>query len=193
MAKQKTNEEEKEECPHDLIPRAIIFAFNAHSGQYRKISGQQYIIHPLRISEFLLLNFRSHPDLDSLRAAAILHDTIEDTWASEKEIEHEFGEKISSLVKELTKPEFPDKKERHTNYLGTLKNGSDNAKIIKLADIYDNVVLSTNEDPKWKNFLLESKEILEEMKLKKQNIKYNNLKTQLINIIDEKLKKYEQN
>ena len=177
-----------EEKYEGLLPDAIIFAFNAHSGQYRKLSPQQYIIHPLRVSEFLLKNFSHHSNINEMRIAAVLHDTVEDTWASIKDIEKEFGNKIARIVFEVSKPEGKDKKEIHIKYLELLKNSSDEAKIIKLADIFDNAILSTDNNPKWKSFLLESKETLELSELKKEDKIYETIKRETLKIINKKLK-----
>jgi (p)ppGpp synthase/HD superfamily hydrolase len=183
--------EELEEKYEDLIPKAIIFAFNAHSGQYRKVHPHQYIIHPLRVSEFLLKNFRLHPNLNLMRAAAVLHDTIEDTWVSEKDIEQQFGKKIAELVVELTHPEIEDKTDRLNNYIKLLITASDEAKIIKLADIFDNVVLSTDNHPRWKTFLKDKKIMLSSIDLKEKNSTYDKIKAEVLSKIDEKLKQYE--
>jgi (p)ppGpp synthase/HD superfamily hydrolase len=132
----------------NLMPEAIIFAFNAHSGQYRKIHPHQYIIHPLRVSEFILKNFGNHPNVDIMRTAAVLHDTVEDTWATIDNIKSNFGEEVSEIVFDVSKPEIKESEERNKKYLEMLKNAKDESKIVKIADIFDNVVLSTDNDLK---------------------------------------------
>jgi len=185
-----THDQELEEKYEGLIPDAIIFAFNAHSGQYRKLSPKPYIIHPLRVSEFLLKNFNHRKDIQVLRVAAILHDTIEDTWVTEDKIKDEFGEEIAKLVIELTVPEDGTKQERYEKYLEILKNASDSAKIVKLSDIFDNVI-ATNMAEKWKMFLATSKDTLNILELKSDDVKFEKIKKELIEIIDEKLMQYE--
>ena len=180
-----------EEKYEGLMPDAIIFAFNAHSGQYRKDYPMQYIIHPLRVSEFLLKNFSSHPEISSMRIAAVLHDTVEDTWVTENDVEEKFGKKISSLVRELTHPDIADKKEMHEKYIRSLRESSDESKIIKLADIFDNVVLSTDDTKKWRHFIKSCKELLESLELREKNKTYENLKSELLNILEEKLRQHE--
>jgi (p)ppGpp synthase/HD superfamily hydrolase len=176
-----------------LMPDAIIFAFNAHSGQFRKIEPLQYIIHPLRVSEFLLKNFNKHPNIEKMRIAAILHDTVEDTWATIEDIEKNFGKEIEELVFEVSKPEIKDKKERNNKYIEILKKGKDESKIIKLADIFDNIILSTDNDLKWKEFISNTKNILEELELKEHDETFTKIKKELLKIINERLDNYEKN
>jgi (p)ppGpp synthase/HD superfamily hydrolase len=176
-----------EEKNDALMHEAIIFAFNSHSGQYRIMNSEQYIIHPLRVNEFLLKNFGHHPSIEKMRIAAILHDTVEDTWVNLEDIEKKFGAEIKEIVSELSKPNISDIEEKNKLYLDCLCNAKDESKIIKLADIFDNVVISTDDNPKWKNLFLKSKNILETMTLKNPDSKYEHIKTELLKIINKKL------
>ncbi len=81
-----------------LLERAFDYASDAHRHQTRK-SGDPYISHPLAVAEILI-------DLkldDATIAAALLHDTIEDTDATVDDIRELFGEEICVLVEGLTK------------------------------------------------------------------------------------------
>ena len=81
-----------------LLNRAYVYAMKAH-GQQRRASGALYISHPLEVAKIL-----TDLKLDEATiAAALLHDTIEDTDATKDEIEGLFGDEISSLVEGLTK------------------------------------------------------------------------------------------
>lgn len=81
-----------------IITQAFAFAKKAHLGQ-KRISGEDYIAHPLRAAEFL-----AELGLDaSTIAACLLHDTIEDTKLTLTEIKKEFGEEIAFLVEGVTK------------------------------------------------------------------------------------------
>jgi RelA/SpoT family (p)ppGpp synthetase len=82
----------------DLLNRAYVYAMRAHGGQTRA-SGDPYISHPLEVAAILT-------DLkldDATIAAALLHDTIEDTDATRAEIDRLFGHEIGRLVEGLTK------------------------------------------------------------------------------------------
>ncbi len=81
-----------------LLQRAYVFSAKVHDGQER-LSGEPYLIHPLEVAG-LLADMR----MDSITvAAALLHDTLEDTLTTPDEIERLFGEKVAFLVEGLTK------------------------------------------------------------------------------------------
>ncbi len=82
----------------ELLNRAFVYAMKAHGTQTRA-SGDPYFSHPLEVAAILT-------DLkldDATIAAALLHDTIEDTKATRAQIEKQFGKDISALVEGLTK------------------------------------------------------------------------------------------
>ena len=81
-----------------VIQKAYLFASAAHEGQ-RRLSGEPYIVHPLEVG-IILAGLK----LDtSTIAAALLHDTVEDTGTSLDMIEKAFGEEIARLVDGVTK------------------------------------------------------------------------------------------
>ncbi len=81
-----------------LLNRAYVYAMKAH-GDQRRASGDPYFSHPIEVAAILT-------DLkldDATIAAALLHDTIEDTAATRAEIDSLFGPDIGALVEGLTK------------------------------------------------------------------------------------------
>jgi GTP diphosphokinase / guanosine-3',5'-bis(diphosphate) 3'-diphosphatase len=81
-----------------LLNRAYVYAMKAH-GDQRRASGDPYFSHPIEVAAILT-------DLkldDATIAAALLHDTIEDTEATRAEIDSLFGPDIGRLVEGLTK------------------------------------------------------------------------------------------
>ena len=81
-----------------LLNRAYVYAMQAHGAQ-KRASGDPYFAHPLEVAAILT-------DLkldDATIAAAVLHDTIEDTEATLEEINRSFGREIGDLVDGLTK------------------------------------------------------------------------------------------
>src|SRR3954447_16371581 len=81
-----------------LLDRAYVYAMMAHGSQTRA-NGDLYFGHPLEVAAILT-------DLkldDATIAAAVLHDTVEDTAATLDEINKTFGPQIGSLVDGLTK------------------------------------------------------------------------------------------
>ncbi len=93
-------EEEYGEKDRVLLFKAYDFAKEAHANQ-KRASGEPYFIHPCEVAEILI-----DLGLDAATiAAALLHDVIEDTSATEEDIRTEFGEEVLSLVSGVTKLE----------------------------------------------------------------------------------------
>lgn len=95
----------EDELDHALnqLQNAIELARASHTGQFRK-SGEPYFIHPIRVAH---LAARHWMDFSSVMAA-LLHDVVEDTPVTIKEIQDQFGKDIGLLVDGLTKAENPD-------------------------------------------------------------------------------------
>ncbi len=117
----------------DAIIDAVIFAARKHQGHVRKDeTGSPYITHPLAVARTITTIGKIH-DL-SILIAAILHDTIEDTDTTQSEIRESFGEKILSIVLELTDDKSLKKMVRKQQQVIHASQLSWEAKIIKLAD-----------------------------------------------------------
>jgi len=81
-----------------VIRKAYERAAIAHSGQ-RRLSGEEYVNHPLEVAAIL-----ADLELDAATiAAALLHDTVEDTALTAEEVESEFGPEVARLVDGVTK------------------------------------------------------------------------------------------
>ncbi len=81
-----------------MIEKAYDFALSAHKSQKRH-SGDPYISHPLAVADILL-----SLKLDtSTIITGLLHDTLEDTFTTEKDLKNEFGEDVVKLVNGVTK------------------------------------------------------------------------------------------
>ena len=74
----------------ELVEKAYTFAQKAHEGQYRQ-SGEPYIIHPVEVG-LILAKMKMDPITVS---AGLLHDVLEDTHITKKDLEREFGEEIA--------------------------------------------------------------------------------------------------
>ncbi|MEK9662830.1 MAG: RelA/SpoT family protein, partial [Alphaproteobacteria bacterium] len=82
----------------DALNRAYVFSMQAHGAQQRA-SGDPYFTHPLEVAGIL-----TRYKLDSASiVTALLHDTLEDTTATEEEIRRQFGPEIAHLVDGVTK------------------------------------------------------------------------------------------
>src|SRR5580692_10195926 len=81
-----------------LIRKAWDFCVQHHEGQMRA-SGEPYIIHPLEVAEVL-----AEMKMDATAiAAGLLHDAVEDTPATNEEIEAGFGDQVAHIVEGVTK------------------------------------------------------------------------------------------
>ena len=123
-----------------LLNKAYVYAMQKHGSQTRA-SGDPYFSHPLEVAAILT-------DLkldEETIAVALLHDTIEDTDATRKEIDELFGEKIGFLVEGLTKIKRIDlvskKAEQAENLRRLLLAISDDIRVllVKLADRLHNM------------------------------------------------------
>ena len=93
--------------------KAIEFAARAHTGQFRKGSHVPYIIHPLAVAKILI----EYECPEEVVIAAILHDTVEDTKVTLKQIQKEFGTRVAQIVQGASEPRKSDpweKRKLHT-------------------------------------------------------------------------------
>jgi GTP diphosphokinase / guanosine-3',5'-bis(diphosphate) 3'-diphosphatase len=86
----------EEHC--EFVKRAYEFAKHSHREQYRK-SGEPYIIHPIQVAG-ILADLEMDP---ATVAAGFLHDVVEDTDVTLKDIEREFNDEVAMLVDGVTK------------------------------------------------------------------------------------------
>ena len=96
LAKFKLYDNDKDDI--DLIIRAYNYAYKKHFG-VKRISGDDYITHPLNVAMILT---DINADAECM-AAALLHDTIEDTDSTKEEITRLFGSTVALLVDGVTK------------------------------------------------------------------------------------------
>ncbi len=80
------------------VYRAYLFGAQLHEGQSR-VSGEPYIYHPIAVARILA---QMHMDVKSI-IASILHDVLEDTPATRKLVEREFGTDVAHLVDGVSK------------------------------------------------------------------------------------------
>ena len=130
------NKEEKK-----IIKDSLIIAYNAHEGQLRK-SGEPYIYHPLGVAKIVAHNIGL--DCDSI-AAALLHDVVEDTKLTIKDINKAVGKNIGKIVDGLTKisilrknKDYSVQAENYRRMLLTLHNDI-RVILIKIADRLHNM------------------------------------------------------
>jgi guanosine-3',5'-bis(diphosphate) 3'-pyrophosphohydrolase len=112
---------------------AVAFAERRHRGQSRKDAARSpYIGHPIAVAR-VLATVGGVRDPEMLMAA-ILHDTVEDTDTTFAELEARFGERVTSLVRELTDDKSLPKAERKQRQVEHAAASSAEAKQLKMAD-----------------------------------------------------------
>lgn len=121
----------------ELLFDAVLFAAERHEGQFRKGDHLPYIVHPLRVARLLW----SEGDVRSanILAAAILHDTIEDTETSEAELVERFGSRVAATVMEVSDDQSLPASEKKRLQVEHARTMSHDAQLVKMADRIDNL------------------------------------------------------
>jgi HD domain len=122
----------------DLIERAILFAARKHAGQMRKgRDASPFVIHPLGVA--LILCVEGKVLEPHVLAAAVLHDTVENTDASFDELRNHFGVAVASIVAEVSDNKSLPREERRRLQVDTARLKSREAKLVKLGDNIHNL------------------------------------------------------
>ena len=123
-----------------LLMKAIHFAADKHRNQRRKdINASPYINHPIAVAVAQTLLDIGHVMHVPTLAAAVLHDTIEDTETSHEDLVREFGVEVANIVMEVTDDKSLEKQERKRRQVEHARHLSDAAKQVKLGDKICNV------------------------------------------------------
>lgn len=143
----------------ELLDRAIIFAVQAHAGTERRGKGYPYIVHPMEVVEIVATMTTDQ----ELLAAAVLHDTVEDTKVTVEDLRVEFGDRIANLVEQESeeRPEGMSEEEswhdRKQATIDRLAKAPLDAKIVALGDKLSNIRAIARDyaeigDALWKRF-----------------------------------------
>lgn len=151
----------------NLVEKAYYFAMVAHAavGQKRKYTGEDYIAHPVEVSNIIRVCDYVN---DEMHAAALLHDVVEDTGVTLTLIEKEFGKCVATLVEGLTdvsKAEDGNRAKRKEIDRQHTAKQSAACKTIKLADLISNSKSILQYDRDFARvYLKEKKALLEVLK-----------------------------
>ena len=133
----------------EKLNKALVYAIEAHDGQYREGPGNvPYIVHPIRVARLVE---DAGLSTDAI-AAALLHDVVEDTDKKNDDIAREFGGVVAMLVAGLTNPpEYEDVKrpprdERKREQLLRVVNAGPIVASIKMADMYTNMMARIKQE-----------------------------------------------
>jgi len=124
-----------------LVDRAILFATNAHAGTERRGKGFPYIVHPLEAMS-IVATITKDPEL---LAAAVLHDTVEDTSVTIEDIRREFGDRVAGLVEAESDSflkgvsEEDSWHDRKQSAITRLANAPYDAKVVAIGDKLSNL------------------------------------------------------
>ena len=116
-----------------LVLRAAQFAANKHKDQRRKdVKATPCINHPINLAEVLHTDGGVRDPI--VIAAALLHDTIEDTKTTYDELRGAFGTSVADVVVEVTDVKFMAKASRKRLQVAKAGLASERARQVKLAD-----------------------------------------------------------
>lgn len=142
-----------------VFEQALAFALNAHAGQTRKTGHTPYILHPAEVAA-IAATLTDDPEV---LAAAVLHDTVEDTAMTLDDIRKVFGDRVAALVAGDTENQYvgtPREKSwrtRKEQSFHHLRIASHDAKIIWMADKLSNMrsfysLYLSEGDAMWEHF-----------------------------------------
>lgn len=147
-----------------IINKALEVAISAHKDQFRKGSKIPYIIHPMEAGAIAAsLSLKSNQIDEEVVAAAILHDVIEDTDLSYKDLSNKFSEKVLNLIRLQSEDKSKVWQARKEATIAALKSNNDvNFEIVTLADKLSNLRAIHRDyqvlgDELWKRFNVQDK------------------------------------
>jgi (p)ppGpp synthase/HD superfamily hydrolase len=125
-----------------LMKEAMAYAVARHNGQIRKVSGLPYYVHLFDVCA-IVRKYKESYRIDELCAAAVLHDTLEDTDATYPDLLKKFGPLVADLVLQLTNDREQIALMGKETYINDKLEGMTSyALTIKLADMLSNVAES---------------------------------------------------
>ncbi len=117
----------------EKFEKALLYATRLHAGHTRKGTDTPYVTHLLGVASIVGENGGTEDEV----VAALLHDAIEDTAATKKELAARFGDEVAGIVEEcsdadtIPKPPWRERKER---YIERLRQASPSARLVSAAD-----------------------------------------------------------
>ncbi len=155
-----------EETNRHLVEEALQFAAQVHYGQYRKGGVIPYVSHAIEVSGLV----HKMTDEAHVIAAAALHDVVEDTEVTLKELTERFGPDVTHIVEYVTEdkrkelPAHETWKQRKTEAIASYASAPHDAKRIALADKVSNLRASAKDhavlgDKMWEKFNQKDREL----------------------------------
>ncbi len=113
-----------------LVEKAFVLALRAHEGQMRKDAPTPYIVHPVRVAILLARYGLS----DTVVAAGLVHDVVEDTSLSLEDVRRELGEEVAAIVAPVTHDDTLSWDDKKKAYIEAVRAASEGAKAVSVAD-----------------------------------------------------------
>jgi len=120
-----------------LWHEAAALAARCHVGQIRKDGRTPYVAHPFRVA--MIVRDVFGVDDPVVLAGALLHDVIEDSDTDYEDVMEACGREVADIVAAMSKDMRMVEAEREAAYDRQLAAASWKARLVKLADVYDNV------------------------------------------------------
>lgn len=141
------------------VQKAILFAVKKHRHQLRKGTNLPYVVHPLSVMK-QLIDMGAEEDII---IAGILHDTLEDTDISYRELKRKFGVRVADIVKGCSENKNLPWKARKQETIDKMNNpDNEDVFLVELADKYCNlrdIYLEHEEKGFWKRFKASKKSL----------------------------------
>ncbi|MCH9652298.1 MAG: HD domain-containing protein [Planctomycetes bacterium] len=153
-----------------VVEHAIRLAAVAHKSQKRKSSGVPYIAHPMSVC-LILMKAGFHDD--TILAAAVLHDVVEDTDLTIEQLTEEFSDEVIQYVKEMTEEKETSQGEKRSwhdrkqDHIEVMQQATLGARAIELADKLHNLeamlfdLQTEDKHDFWGHFGASSEEIVQ--------------------------------
>lgn len=132
-----------------VISEATMFAIQAHGDQRRKYTGEPYVVHPIHVADILEKEVEATTEM---LAAAILHDVVEDTPVTLRDIKEKFGDTVAEYVHYCTNVSEKDdgnrrfRKKMDADHFAL---GPAESQTIKIADLLSNAESIIKHDQKF--------------------------------------------
>jgi (p)ppGpp synthase/HD superfamily hydrolase len=132
-----------------VISDATMFAIEAHGDQRRKYTGEPYVVHPIHVADILEKEVEATTEMI---AAALLHDVVEDTPVTLRDIKEKFGYTVAEYVHYCTN--VSDKEDGNRAFRKKMDAdhfalGPPEAQTIKIADLLSNAESIIKHDQKF--------------------------------------------
>lgn len=179
-----------------ILEKVREFADQAHGDQLRRYSSDRYIVHPVRVKETVSDYINDLPVL----AASLLHDVLEDTPTTSEQLseflktvmDEDQARRCLQYVLELTdiytKKNYPrlNRRSRRNKEFERLASASPQAQTIKCADVLDNAIDITDNDPDFAlTYLRECKQLLQVLQQGNYLLRHRAMQE-----VDDRLKRY---